>query len=77
MREDDLLIVTADHGTDPGFAKTTDHTREDVPFLAYRRGVRAHDGGCVLGFGAVANTLAELFGLEVTANADSFASFLN
>lgn len=34
LREDDLLIVTADHGNDPTY-KGTDHTRERVPFLAY------------------------------------------
>lgn len=36
MREDDLLIITADHGNDPTY-KGTDHTRETVPFLAYSR----------------------------------------
>lgn len=35
MGDDDLLIITADHGCDPAFTKTTDHTREYVPFLAY------------------------------------------
>lgn len=34
LREDDLLIITADHGNDPTY-KGTDHTREQVPFLAY------------------------------------------
>lgn len=34
LREDDLLIITADHGNDPTY-KGTDHTREKVPFLAY------------------------------------------
>ncbi|MBR5421785.1 MAG: phosphopentomutase [Lachnospiraceae bacterium] len=34
MRSEDLLIITADHGCDPGYTKTTDHTREYVPFLA-------------------------------------------
>jgi phosphopentomutase len=34
LREDDLLILTADHGNDPTY-KGTDHTREQVPFLAY------------------------------------------
>ena len=33
MKEDDLVIVTADHGNDPTF-KGTDHTKERVPFLA-------------------------------------------
>ena len=34
LREDDLLILTADHGNDPTY-KGTDHTREQVPFIAY------------------------------------------
>ncbi len=34
LREDDLLILTADHGNDPTYTGT-DHTREKVPFLAY------------------------------------------
>lgn len=34
MRPGDMLIITADHGCDPGYTKTTDHTREYVPFLA-------------------------------------------
>ncbi|MCR5251890.1 MAG: phosphopentomutase [Lachnospiraceae bacterium] len=34
LRPEDLLIMTADHGCDPGFTKTTDHTREYVPFVA-------------------------------------------
>lgn len=37
LREDDLLIITADHGNDPTYAGT-DHTREKVPFLAYSKG---------------------------------------
>ncbi len=35
MRQDDLLIITADHGCDPGYPKTTDHTREYIPILIY------------------------------------------
>ena len=34
MREDDLLLITADHGNDPTYAGT-DHTREYIPLLAY------------------------------------------
>ena len=36
LREDDLLIITADHGNDPTY-KGTDHTREKVPFIAYSK----------------------------------------
>lgn len=40
LREDDLLILTADHGNDPAYSGT-DHTREYVPFLAYAKGMKA------------------------------------
>lgn len=40
MRPDDILMVTADHGCDPSYTKTTDHTREYVPFLVYGAGVQ-------------------------------------
>ena len=42
LGEEDLLIITADHGCDPAFAGT-DHTREYVPMLAYGAGVRPQD----------------------------------
>ena len=35
LKEDDLLLITADHGCDPGFEASTDHTREYVPLLIY------------------------------------------
>ena len=40
MRPDDILMVTADHGCDPAYHKTTDHTREYVPYLLYGAGIR-------------------------------------
>jgi phosphopentomutase len=46
LREDDLVLLTADHGNDPTFTATTDHTREYVPILAAGPGVR---GGVDLG----------------------------
>ena len=44
LREDDLLILTADHGNDPTYTGT-DHTREDVPFLAYSPQMK--EGGAI------------------------------
>lgn len=41
LREDDLLIITADHGNDPTY-RGTDHTREKVPFLAYSPSMEGH-----------------------------------
>lgn len=64
LREDDVLIITADHGCDPT-TPGTDHTREYVPLLVYGKPVR---GGVDLGvretFADVAATVAEIFGLK-------------
>lgn len=63
---DDLLMVTADHGCDPSYTKTTDHTREYVPYLIYGSGIRQ---GVNLGtrycFGTIANTVCDALGVEV------------
>ena len=45
MRDDDLLMITADHGCDPSYLKTTDHTREYVPWLVYGKHVPARLAG--------------------------------
>ncbi len=42
LKEDDLLIITADHGNDPTFLAHTDHTREQVPVLVYAPGKPGH-----------------------------------
>lgn len=65
LREDDLLILTADHGNDPTYTGT-DHTREKVPFIAYSK---AFDkGGALLEqetFAVVGATIVENFGLKM------------
>jgi phosphopentomutase len=62
LRPADLLLVTADHGNDPTF-RGTDHTREWVPFLAWRRGGGAGALGDHEGLGCVAHALAAFFGV--------------
>ena len=64
MREEDLLMVTADHGCDPGYTKTTDHTREYVPLLIYKKGMESKNLGTVLGFDSVAATIAAKFAID-------------
>lgn len=59
---EDLVIVTADHGNDPGF-RGTDHTREEVPLLLLHGG-RAGPLGTRDTFADIAATLAAFFGLE-------------
>lgn len=71
LESDDLLILTADHGNDPVF-KGTDHTREFVPLLAYRRGAAARPLGNRKGFFDVAQTLADFFSIDPMARGVSF-----
>ena len=62
MREGDLLMITADHGCDPSYTKTTDHTREYVPYLVCGKGVKPGvDLGTKLCFGTIAQTSASIW----------------
>lgn len=68
LRDDDLLILTADHGNDPTYSGT-DHTREKVPFIAYSK---AFTGNGSLpeqeSFAVIGATIAENFGVEMPDN---------
>ncbi len=72
LGEEDLLIITADHGCDPTF-KGTDHTREYAPLLAWRPGL---SGQSHLGdrdsFSDIAATISDFFGLKERYGAQSF-----
>ena len=72
LRDDDLLIVTADHGNDPT-TPSTDHSREYVPLLVIGARVRAGvDLGTRRTFADLGQTLAELFGVGPLAHGTSF-----
>jgi phosphopentomutase len=74
LREDDLLVLTADHGNDPTTA-STDHAREYVPLLLAGPKVRAGvDLGTRDTFADLAQTLAENFGVGPMPNGTSFLS---
>lgn len=65
LGEEDLLIVTADHGCDPAYTRTTDHTREYVPFLLYGGAVAPGTAlGTLDGFGAAAATVCAALGVN-------------
>ena len=72
MRDDDVLMITADHGCDPGF-KGTDHSRECVPMMMYGKSVKE---GVNLGtrntFSDMAATILDMFGIEGKTEGTSF-----
>ena len=63
LNDDDLLIITADHGNDPT-APGSDHTREYVPLVVYRNNGKNVDLGTRDSFADIGQTIAENFGLE-------------
>lgn len=76
MRDDDLLIITADHGCDPTW-QGSDHTREYVPVLAYRHGMRSINLGIRDTFADIGQTLAEYFEVPALDTGTSFLSELS
>ncbi|MBQ6296527.1 MAG: phosphopentomutase [Selenomonadaceae bacterium] len=76
MRDDDLLMITADHGCDPA-AKGTDHTRENVPLIVYGKQIRAgFNFGTLKTFADIAATIAEIFSVKLKTNGKSFLNQL-
>mgnify|MGYP000466653493 CR=1 FL=1 len=72
LKEDDLLIITADHGNDPTW-HGTDHTREHVPLLAYSPSMKGDiDLGLRHSFGDIGQTVLANFGLSPYAVGTSF-----
>lgn len=72
MRRDDLLIITADHGCDPG-DESTDHTREYIPVLIYGQQVRPRNLGVRDNFANVGKTVADIFGVSLDTDSKGFA----
>lgn len=74
LRENDMLIITGDHGCDPG-TPSTDHSRETVPMLVYGRNIKE---GVNLGtrttFADIAATITDYLGVEATISGESFLS---
>ncbi len=71
VRDEDLIIITADHGNDPTTA-STDHSRERVPVLALGPRVRPVPLGIRQTYADVGQTLAEFFGVPPLASGQSF-----
>ena len=77
MMEDDLLIITADHGNDP-VHHGTDHTREYVPLLVYSpRFKEGRELPLRKTFSDLGATVAENFNVKLPEHGESFLSLLN
>ena len=65
MREDDVLMLTADHGCDPS-TPSTDHSRECVPLIICGNNVKSGNLGTRKGFTCIAKTILSMFNLKNT-----------
>ena len=63
LREDDLLMITADHGCDPGYTVSTNHSREHTPFLLYGRKIAPGNMGTRKTFADIGATVLQYFGI--------------
>ena len=73
LGDEDIVMITADHGCDPGYAATTDHTREHVPLLILGKQVQPVNLGTRTSFADIAATVAELLEVELDTPGKSFA----
>ena len=74
LGDEDLVMITADHGCDPAYTATTDHTREYIPLLVLGKKVKPVNLGTRTGFDRIAATIAEVLGVQMDTSGESFAS---
>lgn len=74
LRDDDLLLITADHGNDPTY-KGTDHTRENVFLLAYHNNMESKRLDNYKTFGVIGKTIADNFNIDI--DIDEGVSFID
>ena len=73
LTEEDVVMLTADHGCDPAYLATTDHTREYVPLLVLGKKIAPVNLGTRGSFADIAATIAELLGISLDTPGKSFA----
>ena len=65
LKSDDILMITADHGCDPAYKATTDHTREYTPLIIYGKNVKPVNYGTRETFADIAATVLEYLGVNI------------
>ena len=73
LGSDDVVLITADHGCDPAYTATTDHTREYVPLLVLGQGVKPGNLGTRESFADIAATVAQMLQVKLDTPGESFA----
>ena len=73
LGQEDIVMITADHGCDPSYTATTDHTREYVPLLVLGKNVKPVNLGTRASFADIAATVTELLGVNYDTEGKSFA----
>lgn len=76
MTDTDLLIINADHGCDPT-TPGTDHTREYIPLIMYKKGMEGTDMGTGKTFADIGQTIAEVLGCRQLSVGESYAKLLD
>ncbi|MGN0518649.1 MAG: phosphopentomutase [Acutalibacteraceae bacterium] len=71
LREDDVLMITADHGCDPA-TPSTDHSREHTPLVIYGKPIKPVNLGTRDSFADIGKTIADIFGVETSISGESF-----
>ena len=73
LTHEDVVMITADHGCDPAYTATTDHTREYVPLMVLGKGIKSVNLGTRESFADIAATVAELLDVPLDTPGKSFA----
>ena len=73
LTDEDVVMITADHGCDPAYTATTDHTREYVPLMVLGKGVKPVNLGTRESFADIAATVAELLNVPLDTPGTCFA----
>lgn len=71
LRDDDVLMITADHGCDPA-TPSTDHSREHTPLVIYGKPIKPVNLGTRDSFADIGKTIADIFGVETSISGESF-----
>lgn len=75
LKDNDILILTADHGCDPT-TEGTDHTREQIPVIVYGKNLKVSDLGVRDSFTDIGKTILDIFNIDNSLHGKSFKSYI-